>query len=347
MKNFIKPVIIFLTFLGGIGLFVMLSGIIPIGASSGHWPVTAWFLEFSMSRSMSTYSLTVENPPEEKEWMVQKGAGHYQIGCRQCHGGPGELKNFLGTKMTPQAPYLSSKKLPWNDKELFRIIKHGVKFTGMPAWPSLKRDDEVWAMVYFVKNLHQMSEDKYRRMVFVDDSPLELLACSNCHGVDGNGRETAAFPKLAGQNEEYLKNALKEYKEGKRPSGVMELVASSLSEEMIDEFARYYSQKKRSVSQSKKDFSSIERGKKIAYEGIPDQRVASCKGCHGPEAHKKHEGYPELKGQFAEYTVSQLKLFLKDVRKDSKFSKIMHKAISEMTEEQMVDVANYYESLGP
>mgnify|MGYP003298824914 CR=1 FL=1 len=29
------------------------------------------------------------------------------------------------------------------DAELFSIVKHGLKFTGMPAWPTQSRDDEV------------------------------------------------------------------------------------------------------------------------------------------------------------------------------------------------------------
>ena len=35
------------------GLFVMISGIVPIKASSGHWPITAAFLDFAKRRSRS------------------------------------------------------------------------------------------------------------------------------------------------------------------------------------------------------------------------------------------------------------------------------------------------------
>ena len=34
--------------------------------------------------------------------------------------------------------------------ELFWIVKHGIKYTGMPAWVALDRDDEVWAVVAFL-----------------------------------------------------------------------------------------------------------------------------------------------------------------------------------------------------
>ena len=39
------------------GMLVAASGIVPIKASSGHWPITAWFLNFSMGRSVATHTI--------------------------------------------------------------------------------------------------------------------------------------------------------------------------------------------------------------------------------------------------------------------------------------------------
>jgi hypothetical protein len=44
------------------GFLVVVSGIMPITASSGHWPITAWFLHFSMQRSVGTHSLGIDVP---------------------------------------------------------------------------------------------------------------------------------------------------------------------------------------------------------------------------------------------------------------------------------------------
>ncbi len=48
--------------------------------------------------------------------------------------------------------------------ELFWILKHGIKLTGMPAW-SDHSDDELWVTVAFVKNLTGMTEQDYARLV--------------------------------------------------------------------------------------------------------------------------------------------------------------------------------------
>ena len=36
---------------------------------------------------------------------------------------------------------LSAHAPDWRPRELFYIVKHGMKFTGMPAWPADGRDD--------------------------------------------------------------------------------------------------------------------------------------------------------------------------------------------------------------
>src|SRR5688572_22914164 len=68
---------------------VVVSGVMPIKASSGHWAITARLLDFAKLRSVSTYSLTIEAPRLDDEALLLRGASHYEYGCYSCHGGPG------------------------------------------------------------------------------------------------------------------------------------------------------------------------------------------------------------------------------------------------------------------
>jgi len=69
--------------------FVVISGIVPIRASSGHWPVTAALLDFAKTRSVSTYSWRLRAPAVDDPAMIVRGAGHYETACLPCHGAPG------------------------------------------------------------------------------------------------------------------------------------------------------------------------------------------------------------------------------------------------------------------
>src|SRR5687768_12880268 len=53
--------------------------------------------------------------------------------------------------------------------------------------------------------------------------------CASCHGADGNSG-TPANPKLAQQHPDYLAKQLAEFKNGKRPSPIMQPFAAQLTD---------------------------------------------------------------------------------------------------------------------
>src|SRR5690606_33678132 len=96
--------------LGVGGFLVAASGLIPIKASAGHWPITEWFLAFTMKRSTATHSLGVDVPPGlDNPDLILKGAGHYEFGCRSCHGAPGTPRPRIVDGMLPAPPELGAR----------------------------------------------------------------------------------------------------------------------------------------------------------------------------------------------------------------------------------------------
>lgn len=67
--------------------------------------------------------------------------------------------------------------------------------------------------------------------------------CRGCHGVTGykNAYPSYHVPKLGGQSQTYLNNALKEYREGKRKHPTMQAQAESFSEQDIADITAYLS----------------------------------------------------------------------------------------------------------
>lgn len=70
-----------------------------------------------------------------------------------------------------------------------------------------------------------------------------VWTCTGCHGVEGykNAYPNYHVPKLGGQNEQYLVNALTEYKKGERAHPTMRTQASSFSDKDIADIAAYLS----------------------------------------------------------------------------------------------------------
>jgi cytochrome c553 len=70
-----------------------------------------------------------------------------------------------------------------------------------------------------------------------------IYTCAGCHGVPGytNAYPQYPVPKIAGQNEQYIVNALHGYKSGDRVHPTMDAQASSLSDTDIQNIAAYLS----------------------------------------------------------------------------------------------------------
>jgi cytochrome c553 len=66
----------------------------------------------------------------------------------------------------------------------------------------------------------------------------KAAACAACHGANGQGM--APNPALAGKSEAQLIQALKDFKSGKRDNAIMKGMASSLSDQDIENLAAYY-----------------------------------------------------------------------------------------------------------
>ena len=160
-----------LVVLGAVGgLIVMISGAVPIKASARHWDITAAFLDFAKRRSVKTHTFRMKVPPLEDPALALKGAGHYDFACEPCHGSPSVQQPRIAYRMTPPPPDLREQVSTYYPEELFYIVKHGIKFTGMPAWPTQQRDDEVWAMVALLEALPSLGDTGYERAANPPDS---------------------------------------------------------------------------------------------------------------------------------------------------------------------------------
>jgi cytochrome c553 len=65
-------------------------------------------------------------------------------------------------------------------------------------------------------------------------------ACVACHGSDGNSSDFPAYPRLAGQYEDYLYKSLRQYRDGTRVNAIMAGMVAPLSDQDMRDLAAYY-----------------------------------------------------------------------------------------------------------
>jgi cytochrome c553 len=337
------------------------SGLYSVAASRGHWPIVSWFLTFAMQNSVEAHAPEMPVPPLADAGLVQLGAAHYYGGCAPCHGAPGDPGSPVVERMLPPPPSLASAAQDWTQNELFWIVWHGIKYTGMPAWPAQNRWDEVWPVVAFLQKLPQMTAEEYRALAVGGSSPREpgartlalagapeisIAACARCHGAAGERPRSDLVPTLNGQRFEYLRTALVNYATAVRPSGIMQPISAELSTEEIDKLAAYYAglsaSKPAPQEAANPDLTAL--GGTLAAAGDRSRGVPACHACHAPG---KADYYPRLAGQNESYIRGQLELWRRGGRIGHEAARIMATVAKRLTEEQVAAVAAYFAHLEP
>jgi cytochrome c553 len=162
--------------------------------------------------------------------------------------------------------------------------------------------------------------------------------CSSCHGPGGRSI-SSTFPRLAGQQKDYLAAQLKAFRDHTRADPhaktYMWGMAARLSDAMIEGIAEYYSQQP-PVPGTPDNSRMADAGRKIYTEGIASRSVPPCKACHGD--HGQGNGtIPRLAGQHTAYIERQLEAFASNARANE----VMHENSKNLTAEQIHEVAAY------
>lgn len=339
------------------GVLVAWSGLYSVAASKGHWLVIDRFLRFGMMNSVETHAPDVEPPPLDDADLIRLGAAHYYAGCAYCHGAPGLAMTPVAQHMLPAPPDLTSHVSLWTDQELFWLVKHGLKYTGMPGWPVQDRDDEVWAVVAFLRQMPDMTQQTYRDLALAEveaepqggeeiargNAPDAVSACARCHGDEAGPPKSELVPVLHGQPREMLENALRAYLSGERSSGIMQTAASGLSSDEVAELAVYYAglePPRRTI-----DTAALSgHGRELAESGDPARRIPACMSCHSESALPV---YPRLAGQNARYIANRLKAWQAGQTARTDTAAIMVPIARLLTDDDIAAVSDYFFSLPP
>ncbi|KKB12734.1 hypothetical protein VE25_05755 [Devosia geojensis] len=325
------------------GTLFIWSGVYNIGASRDHFGIVTWLIAQLRDQSVNASAQGVDVPDLSDPGLAMLGAEHYRSGCAACHGVPGEPLNPVFTSMLPAPPDLYHAASDYEAAELFTIIHHGLKYTGMPAWPAIERADEVWPVVAFLLKVHREGPQVYDATLAegqVDEPGTGRIAfenCVRCHGDDETDLIDDLVPRLEGQSAAYLARALTEYRDGTRPSGMMQPIAHEMSDDEIAELAEYYAGLTALAPASDLQGEDVEAGRQIFMNGVPETGVPACASCHmgaNPQ-------FPLLAGQPAAYLMGQLQLWRNGIRAETGYGAIMATVAQRLTPEQAQAVSLY------
>ena len=171
--------------------------------------------------------------------------------------------------------------------------------------------------------------------------------CASCHGLEGEGNKALNSPKIAGQEDWYLKRQLKYFKHGIRganPEDVFGQQMAPMAATLVDEAAMNniaaYIQTLPDTPATPTVSGNAEKGKRL---------YVTCSKCHGKQAEGRWAlNAPRIAGMNDWYLLTQLKNFKHGVRgahPQDITGRQMESMVISLNDEKMNDIIAYINSL--
>ncbi len=310
------------------GALFLLSGIPNFAASNGQFGPVDWLQTMAGRQSVTLRSAAIDVPELDDPALIRRGAGHYEMVCAQCHGSPAGPPERFAADIVPLPPRLMAQMEHWRPPaRVFWTVRHGIRQSAMPAWPSELRDDEVWAVVAFIEAMPEMTAVEY-----VELAGPERGACLSCHGEDGTGRNGTA-PRLDIHSPAYIATALRAFRDGTRQSGTMIAAARNLDDAAIDRLAAGFGRRTPVAP------DGPAAGRDIAERGLPARDIPACDSCHAAG----RADYPRLAGQWKHHLRTQLELFREHgVARGGPYADIMAEVAHYLEDEDIDALVDWY-----
>ncbi|HVH68400.1 MAG TPA: cytochrome c [Gemmatimonadales bacterium] len=80
----------------------------------------------------------------------------YRDDCAGCHGDYGRPSSWGSEDFYPRVPQFALEPPRKPDWELYWIVKHGVRYSGMGAWDRQVPDSTIWQIVAFLTRIDSL-----------------------------------------------------------------------------------------------------------------------------------------------------------------------------------------------
>jgi mono/diheme cytochrome c family protein len=145
---------------GGTGI-ALLTGAVDFAATTKASSLEARLARYVLDRSIERRAPKRTDPAPSSIDGIGAGLSHYRANCLACHGAPGVAPFELAKGLNPPAPDLSAPRTQERpDGELFWIVRHGIRMSGMPAFQPTHSDDEIWALIGAIRHLPRLMPEE-------------------------------------------------------------------------------------------------------------------------------------------------------------------------------------------
>jgi mono/diheme cytochrome c family protein len=133
-------------------VLVVRLGLVPVNADASPSSLETRIFPMVLRASVAREARQIRPSRPLSDESLAAGHEIYDTLCAQCHGRLDGKAGSLGMSLYPPAPQFPGHPASYSDPELFWLIKHGIRNTGMPAWGNRLADRDIWDLVAFLRS---------------------------------------------------------------------------------------------------------------------------------------------------------------------------------------------------
>jgi mono/diheme cytochrome c family protein len=158
--RFIYGAVFALALIVSAGVAAIYTGAMPGNADSKPSWIERWMAKTSLHATMNRETKGLTNPLQPSDDDLKAGIHLYAQNCAVCHGASDGKPSKLAQGFNVKAPQLAEDGVEDDpDAVTFWKIKHGIRFTAMPAFGTTLTDEQIWQIASFVKRMDKLSPD--------------------------------------------------------------------------------------------------------------------------------------------------------------------------------------------
>jgi mono/diheme cytochrome c family protein len=96
------------------------------------------------------------NPLLPSDDTLLSGLKIYRDNCAGCHGAFNRPSHWGQNNFYPRVPQFAEAKPGMTAAQMFFVVKHGIRYTGMAGWDGDMADQDIWKVVTFLENLDKL-----------------------------------------------------------------------------------------------------------------------------------------------------------------------------------------------
>jgi mono/diheme cytochrome c family protein len=139
-----------------IALVIAFSELWPIHATAEPPGWEAVMARRAFNAFIARQAPRLQNPMSATSGTLRAGLKVYRGGCSGCHGDPGKPSHWGTTAFYPRVHQFGDAPPEMPDWQMFWIVKHGIRYSGMGAWEGEASEEKMWQVVTFLSQLRQL-----------------------------------------------------------------------------------------------------------------------------------------------------------------------------------------------